>query len=124
MMVEMAQHMLTTLGYRVTCVGDSLEALRLLQERSADFDVLITDQTMPAMTGAELAKAANAIRADLPVILCTGHSIETDRAKAAAAGVSRIVMKPYRMDEIGSVIRDVVGGNRKGTPHGEHPGRR
>lgn len=110
MLVETAKDLLARLGYGVTGTSNSLDALRSLRENCRAYDILITDQTMPGMSGMELAREARAIRKDLPVILCTGFSDDLDQKKTSALGISRVVMKPYRYNEIAEVIRNVIDG--------------
>ncbi len=111
MLVEMSLEWLTTLGYTVTAFSDSLDALTMIRERSADIDILVTDQTMPGLTGIELVKQALSIKKDLPVILCTGFSNEVNQESADALGVSKFIMKPYRNVDISKAIRDVLDHN-------------
>jgi CheY-like chemotaxis protein len=108
MLVEMNVDWLSSLGYIVVARSDSREALDYIRRHKNAIDLLITDQTMPVMTGSELARAALAIRADLPIILCTGFSTETDSDQAAAIGIKGFLMKPYRSDEMSRMIRDVL----------------
>jgi signal transduction histidine kinase len=118
MLLDMAEHVLTALGYRVTCTSSSLDALARLQQGGDEIDILVTDHTMPVMTGVELAKKALAIRADLPVILCTGYSTEIDGERAAAIGISRFVMKPYGARELGKLVREALDSKKKELGHG------
>jgi len=108
MLVETAKDLLSLLGYRVTGTSNSQDALRRFRESGGAFDVLITDQTMPGMSGTDLAREVRSIRQDLPVILCTGFSDELNRERIAALGVKRVVMKPYRCNEIAEIIRNVI----------------
>jgi CheY-like chemotaxis protein len=107
-LVEMGEDILAELGYDVTSRLSSTEALALLKEDPSRFDLVITDQTMPEMTGAELAKELLAIRADLPIILCTGFSHLVDADKAKAAGIRAFAMKPLTKREIARTIRKVL----------------
>ena len=107
MMVDLARDMLIPLGYAVTSTSSSADALKLLKEGNGSVDILITDQTMPGMTGIELAKEIMKFRKDLPIILCTGFSSELNPDRAASFGVSRILMKPFRVDELGRAIRKI-----------------
>jgi len=86
--------MLEHYGYSTTAVTDSREALQIFQRQPDTFDLLITDQTMPYMTGFELARAILAIRPDLPVLLCTGFSSVVSGEKALQAGIADFIMKP------------------------------
>jgi PAS domain S-box-containing protein len=115
MLLEMAENMLTSLGYAFTGMSNSADALHYLRENDAAIDILITDQTMPTMTGVELAKEALKIRKDLPIILCTGYSREINPEKAAAIGIKQIMMKPYRSHEIGKSIREVLDNTKKAS---------
>ncbi|MBM9538278.1 ATP-binding protein, partial [Desulfobulbus alkaliphilus] len=83
-LVETGKAMLERLGYEVTARSSSLEALRAFHDRPDHFDVLITDQTMPMMTGADLARRVLEVRPRMPIILCTGHSnlVNAEQAKA------------------------------------------
>ncbi len=102
------EKLLATLGYRVTAVTDPAHALELLSADRFAFDLLITDQSMPVITGIELAKKAVALNAALPVILCTGYSSPVEEDEAATAGVRRVCMKPARKKELGLAIRQVL----------------
>ncbi len=114
MMVDMAIDMLTPLGYGVIGMSDSMDALALLKKPDNNIDVLITDQTMPHMTGIELAKETMKFRKDLPIILCTGYSTELNPERATAFGVRQILMKPFRVDDIGKAIRKIFDNNERG----------
>jgi len=99
------QGALTRLGYQVTSLSDGVEALRRLREDPPFFDLLITDQTMPHLTGMRLSEEALALRPDLPIILCTGFSETVDAAGARALGVREFLMKPYSIREMAKTIR-------------------
>ena len=86
-LVEMGEDILAELGYDVTSRMNSKEALALFKADPSRFDLVITDQTMPEMTGVELAKEILALRADMPIIMCTGFSYVVDADKAKAAGI-------------------------------------
>jgi PAS domain S-box-containing protein len=122
LLVELAEEMLGALGYRVTGICSSLEGLKFLQEKSAEIDILITDQTMPGMSGVELAKAALKIRNDLPIILCTGYSLEISPERVAAIGISRLAMKPLSSRAFKEIVREVLDQKSKGTIHGANTG--
>jgi len=72
--IKTIQNMLQHLGYKVTALMDSKEALTLFSQNPSQFDLVITDQTMPFMTGEDLGKELMSMRPDIPVILCTGYS--------------------------------------------------
>jgi signal transduction histidine kinase/CheY-like chemotaxis protein len=113
-LAEMGQELLESLGYEVIAKTSSLEALALVQSDPARFDIVITDQTMPELTGAELAAKVMAVRPDLAVVLCTGFSRTIDNKSAREAGVKALVMKPLTKAEIARAIREALdGGNRR-----------
>jgi PAS domain S-box-containing protein len=107
-LVEMAEDILAELGYEVTSRMNSREALALFAADPSRFDLIITDQTMPGMTGINLAREALAIRADMPVIMCTGFSHIVNEDQAKAAGIRAFAMKPLTKREIAKTIRQVL----------------
>jgi signal transduction histidine kinase/CheY-like chemotaxis protein len=107
-LIEMGQELLSELGYRVEGTTSSVTALELIRKDPSQFDLVITDQTMPNMTGIELARAILAVRPDMPVILCTGFDHLLDSASAISAGITRLVMKPLTSSEMAQTIRNVL----------------
>ena len=108
--VQMVQQILESLGYHVTPRTSSVEALEAFRARPDEFDLVITDMTMPNMTGAELAPKLLEIRSDIPIILCTGFSELMDKNKANAIGIREYVMKPIIRDKLAITIRKVLDG--------------
>ena len=108
--VRAVGRLLTYLGYHVTALGDSRKALELLRRQPEAFDLLITDLTMPSVSGEQLAREARKLRPRLPVILCTGYSEMLDEAAALAAGIKAFVMKPFSVKEIAETIRAALEG--------------
>ncbi|MGA2109551.1 MAG: response regulator, partial [Syntrophorhabdales bacterium] len=86
----------------------SREALAILRLDPSRFDLVVTDQTMPEMTGIELAGEILAIRPDMPVILCTGFSHTASEDSAKAAGIKAFVLKPLTKREIARTVRRVL----------------
>lgn len=113
-LAEMGREMLSELGYHAECLTNSKEALMLVRANPSRFDLVITDETMPDMTGMELAREILTIRADMPVILCTGFSERVDADLAKGAGVRAFAMKPLTKGELAKVIRDVLNRKDKG----------
>ena len=107
-LVEIEKMMLQRLGYRVVSESSSLKAFNIFINRSDDFDMVITDMTMPEMTGLELARGISAIRKDIPIILCTGYNNKITEDIARDAGISRILMKPLEIREFSQAIRDLL----------------
>ncbi len=120
MVARMVAQLLDSLGYTVTVRVSPVEALAAFQARPDGFDLVITDQTMPQMTGSEMAGRMLVIRPDLPIILCTGFSEVISEAQARAQGIRAYVMKPVVRAEIAAVIREVIDGS--GGSRGEVDG--
>ncbi len=100
--------MLESLGYRVTAKNNSVEALAAFKTDPHGFDIIITDQTMPAMTGFDLTKQIMHIRPDIPVILCTGHSDQVTPEMARDAGIREFVMKPMTIQTLAETVRSAL----------------
>jgi len=100
--------MLESLGYKVIAVAKSDEALKLFRAQPNEFDLVITDQTMPTMTGSELSRKLMQIKRDIPIILCTGFSEAVDEDKTKAEGIREFVMKPFTTKEMAETIRRVL----------------
>jgi PAS domain S-box-containing protein len=111
-LAEMGKHMLERLGYHVTVRKSSLEALETFQNQPDQFDVVITDQTMPGMTGVDLARRMLQIRPDIPIILCTGYSSIISEEKAKSFGIREFALKPVGKSDIAMLIRKVLNGNQ------------
>jgi len=105
---NMMQQVLEKLGYSVKTSLNPEEALDLFKSEPDSFDMVITDMTMPQMTGAKFAEKLKEIQSDIPIILCTGHSSLMDEGKAKQSGISSYVMKPITMSKIAKAIRDVL----------------
>ena len=108
MLVNLGQELLKRLGYTVTGHTNSVEALNAFRAAPHQFDLVITDQTMPTMTGEALVKALRDIRPDLPIVLCTGFSYAMTRDKAAALGIDAFLLKPLVAHDLGHTIRQVL----------------
>jgi len=112
--VKMSSQVLQRLGYQVTTRTSSFEALELFRSKPDDFDLVITDMTMPNMTGDELAMELIALRSDIPVILCTGYSKKITDEKAAKIGIKVFAFKPVVKAELAKTVRNVLD-EAKGT---------
>jgi len=104
----LGQKMLETLGYRVTAVTNSLEALELFRSKAGAFDLVITDMSMPGLTGRELARELVALRPDIPVIMCSGFAEFVNPEQAREAGIREFLMKPYVIGTLAKTIRKVL----------------
>ena len=107
-LLQMGEELLAELGYEVVCRMSSREALSLVKDDPSRFDLVITDQTMPDMTGFELAREILAVRPDMPVILATGFSSLVNEDSAREAGIKAFVMKPLTKKDIATTIREVL----------------
>ena len=105
---DIAQKMLSRLGYRLTTCTSSVEALELFRQSPQNFDLVITDMTMPQMTGDLLARELISIRPEIPIIVCTGYSDRIDTDKAHEIGIRELVMKPVVMKDIANCIRRIL----------------
>ncbi|MBW1780264.1 MAG: transporter substrate-binding domain-containing protein [Deltaproteobacteria bacterium] len=107
-MAKMEESVLSDLGYAVFVETNSMDALGILRERPEDFDLLITDMTMPKMTGVKLAEEILAIRPNFPIILCTGYSEQINAEKAKAIGIRGYLTKPVRQRDLALAVRKVL----------------
>ena len=105
---RLEKQMLERLGYQVTSRISSLDALEAFKANPDRFDLVITDMTMPNMTGDQLAKEINAIRPGIPIIVCTGFSERINPEKAAAMGIRGLLMKPIIRFEMAQMIREAL----------------
>ncbi|MBF0510372.1 MAG: PAS domain S-box protein, partial [Deltaproteobacteria bacterium] len=111
-LVHLWRQILKRLGYQVTAYTDSLEALCLFRDHPDSFDLVITDQTMPIITGLDLAREVLAIRPDMPIILCTGYSESVTSEMAKAAGIQEYILKPLDHLEMANVVRRTLDANQ------------
>jgi two-component system cell cycle sensor histidine kinase/response regulator CckA len=107
-LVDLGRQILKRLGYDVTTRTSSIEAMELFIAQPDKFDLVITDTTMPNMTGDELARRLMTIRSDIPVILCTGYSERISKEKAHAIGIREFVLKPIVMSDLAVTVRKVL----------------
>lgn len=106
-LAELGDRLLRKLGYSVEAFTDPHKAFETFATDPASFDMIITDQTMPGITGFNLAKKVRTIRGDIPIILCTGHSDSVSPEMAREANVA-FIMKPIAKAELAKIIRDVL----------------
>ena len=106
--VEISHVMLEQLGYTVTSFNDSRAAYDAFAEHPDAFDLVITDQTMPGLTGTQLAEKILKIHQGQPIILCTGFSELVSEEKAKAMGIRLLVLKPINMHQLALLIREAL----------------
>ncbi len=110
-LVEIGKQMLERLGYTVAARTSSVEALELFKAQPDRFDLVITDIVMPNMTGETLAEKLMDIRADIPVVFCTGYSEKFTRQQASEMGVRSFLMKPLLMQDLANTVRQALAAN-------------
>ncbi len=108
-LVEIGERVLSGSGYKVTVMTDASRALAAFSACPGDFDLVITDLTMPKMTGLELARKMSRIRPGIPIILCTGFSEDLSKEKVTEIGISHILMKPVTPRDLKAAVRKVFG---------------
>ena len=110
---KLEKQMLERLGYKVTSRVNSLEAVEVFKARPDDFDVVVTDMTMPHLTGDQLVRELRMIRPDIPVIICTGFSERINAGKAEKIGIQGFLMKPILKAELSRIVRKVLDEARR-----------
>ena len=108
----MCKQTLESLGYEVTVRTSPIEALELFKIKPAEFDLVITDLTMPNMTGERLARKLVEIRPDLPVILCTGFSAQISRNRKNNTDIKALIKKPLLKQELAETIHRTLNKKR------------
>jgi CheY-like chemotaxis protein len=108
--VMVARHVLERLGYVVHSENDPLVALELFGKRSGEFDLLLTDLTMPRMDGLQLSESIRRICADIPILLMTGFGGDQTRSRMKELGINGLVPKPSTVDVLGTAVRRALDG--------------
>jgi len=104
-------------GYEVSGFTDPLQALKTLRERPSGFDALVTDLSMPAMSGLVLAREALQVRPDLPIVLTSGHVSPHDRELALRTGISEVILKPNTVEGLGDTLHRLLEAGGSAGPH-------
>ncbi|MBW1704476.1 MAG: PAS domain S-box protein [Deltaproteobacteria bacterium] len=107
-LVDIGRQMLQRLGYEVVTRTSSIEALELFRTKPDSFDLVITDMTMPQMTGDKLAGEFIKLRPNIPIILCTGYSAYISEEKAKNMGIRAFAMKPLVLRDLAKTVRKVL----------------
>jgi CheY-like chemotaxis protein len=115
-LATMGRLMLDRLGYKVTVKTDSYEALETFRAQPFEFDLIISDKTMPGLTGFDLAQEIKKIRPNVPFIICTGYSDEIEADRAARLEINRLIVKPLSMDDLAKTVRSVLDDTAKKPP--------
>jgi PAS domain S-box-containing protein len=111
--LEIGKKILKRLGYQVDVRTSSLEALEVFRAKPDEYDLVITDLTMPNMTGDRLAREILAVRSDIPIILSTGFSQVVTRERAKSMGIKELVMKPLTVRNLAETVRKVLDGSNR-----------
>ncbi len=106
--IDLLQRMLHNLGYTTTAFGNGRDALNHYKRNQDNFDLLITDMTMPEMTGITLAKEVLQLHPDFPVILCSGFSETMTNEQAIAIGIKKFILKPILKHRLANAVREVL----------------
>ncbi len=117
MIVNINKTVLENLGYKVTATTESVDALEKIRADPDQFDLVITDQTMPGLTGAELAQEILKITPDMPIILCTGYSSVLLEGDALAIGIKKYARKPLDRTTLAEIVRQVLDETIKVAQH-------
>jgi two-component system, cell cycle sensor histidine kinase and response regulator CckA len=104
------QRALQRSGYEVITVKDSMEALEIFRRGPDEYDLIITDQTMPQITGVELGKRIMEIRSDIPIILCTGFSDTIGEQEVKDMGFQSLLIKPAGTKELKAAVQQAMQG--------------
>jgi CheY-like chemotaxis protein len=107
-LADIEQQILTLQGYKVEVRACPIEALEAFRANPQGFDLVLTDMTMPQMTGMKMAKQMITIRPDIPVILCTGFSDQINEDQAHSAGIKALLLKPLLAREMSEAIRKTL----------------
>ena len=106
--IKLFLELLKQQGFKSVCYSDSEKALERFQSDPQAFDLLVTDQTMPILSGQELIAQVRMLRSDIPVILCTGFSSRVSAAIADQQRINKFFNKPYREDQLLKAIRECL----------------
>jgi DNA-binding NtrC family response regulator len=107
-LVTLAEEGLQRIGYQVHMETDSNKALKAFKQNPENFDLIVTDQTMPNLTGIELSKALMEIRPDIPIILYSGMMDQMSPEMIETAGIRAFLSKPLMLKQLSEAIRDVL----------------
>ena len=107
-LVGIIKDMLEDCGYKVTATTNPVEALNLFMENPDNYDVVISDMTMPVLTGDKLSEEILRIKKDTPIIICTGYSESVTESKLKDLGVSKKLTKPFNLETLSQAIREVM----------------
>lgn len=108
MVTSYLQALLQTTGYKVVSFNDPIAAFHYFESSPDDVDLLITDQTMPGMSGMEMSEKFLALRSDFPIVLCTGYSETASEDSVKSLGISAFMFKPYKSSELLDAVENLI----------------
>jgi CheY-like chemotaxis protein/anti-sigma regulatory factor (Ser/Thr protein kinase) len=108
LLVQINRKRLEQAGYTVEAFTDSNKALEIFRSRPNSFNLLITDQTMPGLSGKELVKAVLEVKPSMPIIMCTGHSDSVSEKKALSMGIGKYITKPLHQHELREAVKELL----------------
>jgi CheY-like chemotaxis protein len=108
-LVLLVTRLLKRLGYRVTACADAVDALERFRRQPRDFDAVVTDLSMPGMSGFDLAREILAVRPDLPVVMTSGYFRPQDQELAGKLGIRELILKPNTVEELGRALDRLLG---------------
>ncbi|MBV5317964.1 MAG: response regulator [Desulfobulbaceae bacterium] len=120
-LVDIGTEILRGLGYEVTGFTNSAEALKYLKQYPEEVDLVISDMTMPQVTGLELAQSLQQVCPSPPIIICTGHSEGFTAETLATMGVHGFLLKPVTVNKLAATVRSVLDKEKSGKPHNSPP---
>jgi signal transduction histidine kinase/CheY-like chemotaxis protein len=112
-LVSLGTHILEVLGYQVTGTAQPLDAVRQFAERPDAFDIVVTDLSMPGLSGFQLAQQLLAVRADVPIVMMSGNVGSEELAQARRIGVRELLLKPVGMDDLNRTLTRVLAATRR-----------
>ena len=107
-LIDVTKRMLATLGYHVRAANSGMEALEIFRRTPEPFDLVLTDMTMPGMSGKRLAGEIRAVRPDIPIILSTGYSDRLSDTTARDLNLQAILLKPVQLIQLAQTVRKVL----------------
>ena len=111
-LIDLGRDLLERLGYRVETRASSIDAIEAFKVNPQKYDLIISDVTMPKMTGDEMAQQIKAVRPEIPIILCSGFSNRINELSMETLGVNAILMKPIIYSELAHTVRRVLDSSR------------
>jgi PAS domain S-box-containing protein len=110
MLASLGEKLLTEMGYQVSVMNESTEALKMFAVNAEHFSLVITEQTMPLLSGTDLIEELIKVNPDIPTFLCTGYSSKIDEAHAKELGINAFMMKPLDLIQLAQTVRKVLDG--------------